>query len=213
MSFEKDDRGDRVLRLAVGVDVFESTEVPPPIRAEGAALGRRVAKASREAAPFRGQIDEVQVWHRTLDEAELRQEGAYRLVGNEPGLAAYWRFDEGAGTTLHDQTDRAAHGTLVGTARWVSSEANVGDHPGIRRTSFGFEGRRVASAPAAQLYFEQEMRPTGHDARLKPVKQTARVLLAVATERDETSEKRDLAVLDFAVTRDGRLAQCPTTST
>jgi hypothetical protein len=48
------------------------------------------------------------------------------LVGNEPGLVAYYRFDEYRGTTLYDLTNNGYNGTLTNmgaTPTWATSTA------------------------------------------------------------------------------------------
>src|SRR5262249_32542727 len=61
---------------------------------------------------FIGQIDEVRIWNavRTADEIQL--DSAAPLTGTESGLAAYYRFDEGSGTTARDATPNHRDGTL-----------------------------------------------------------------------------------------------------
>jgi hypothetical protein len=63
---------------------------------------------------FHGDVDEVRLWNRAREHGELARDRSVRLVGNEPGLVAFYRFDEGAGTVLYDQTDSALHGTVKG---------------------------------------------------------------------------------------------------
>ena len=64
---------------------------------------------------FRGQIDDVRIWsvERTAD--EIRQDMTTTLTGTEPGLSAYYSFDEGQGLTAHDATPNHYDGTLTGT--------------------------------------------------------------------------------------------------
>ena len=46
--------------------------------------------------------------------------GMYQpLQGNEAGLIAYWRFDEGTGTIIRDQTANHNDGTLVNGPTWA----------------------------------------------------------------------------------------------
>ncbi len=47
------------------------------------------------------------------------------LVGNESGLFAYWRFDEGAGTNAFDATGDGFTGTLINQPAWVVSTAPI----------------------------------------------------------------------------------------
>ncbi|MFD4829385.1 LamG domain-containing protein [Streptomyces uncialis] len=159
---------------------------------------------------FAGVIDEVRIWTRSRAQHEVAEERVHRLIGNEPGLAAYYRLDEGAGTQVYDQTDSAAHGTVTGAAAWVTSQAPVGDHPGVRRDSFTLAGRDVVSGLSASLYYQQEEAVSGYDDAAKPAKRQARVLLACATRPSgNTAADAHIAGVDFGVGVDGRLADVP----
>ncbi|MEU1310553.1 LamG-like jellyroll fold domain-containing protein [Streptomyces cinnamoneus] len=171
-------------------------------------LGRALGQTAR------AELDEVRVWDRARTAEELKRDMGVRLIGNDPGLVAYYRFDEGSGTRLHDQTDHARHGELVGGPRWVTSEAPIGDHPGVRRDSFAVAGRSVVSGLSAVLYHQQEATTTGYGKEPKPAKRQARVLLSYATSGPDprtgaATEDACLATVDFGVGRDGRLAQVP----
>ncbi|MFF0216054.1 LamG domain-containing protein [Streptomyces vinaceus] len=155
---------------------------------------------------FEGDLDELRIWNRVRSQAELTENLNHRLIGNEPGLVAYYRFDEGAGSTAYDQTDNALHGTLGAGATWTGSDAPVGDHPGVRRDSFVLKGRTVESGMAAVLYHQQESVAAGYRPDPKPAKRQARVMLAFASGGGQGPH---MAALDFAVGRDGRLAQAP----
>ncbi len=70
---------------------------------------------------FAGQIADVRLWRGVIpSEAEIAARMNQRLQGDEPGLLAYWRFDEGTGDAL-DSTGNGHHGTLGGGAVWVES--------------------------------------------------------------------------------------------
>ncbi|MFF4223390.1 LamG-like jellyroll fold domain-containing protein [Streptomyces abikoensis] len=171
-------------------------------------LGRALAQGAR------AELDEVRIWERARTADELKRDKSVRLIGNDPGLVAYYRFDEGSGTRLHDQTDHARHGELVGGPKWVTSEAPIGDHPGVRRDSFAVAGRSVVSGLSAVLYHQQEETTTGYGQEPKPAKRQARVLLSYATSGPDPksgaeTEDAYLATVDFGVGRDGRLAQVP----
>ncbi|MDQ3813833.1 MAG: hypothetical protein M3347_07760 [Armatimonadota bacterium] len=114
-----------------------------------------------------------------------------RLVGNEPGLLAYWPLVEGTGTVVHDQTANSHDGKLSDGPKWVASGAPIGEHPGICRSSFGFDGRSIESGLSALLYHQQEMGATGYGGETKPLKKDARVMLAVATKSANSDKKRD----------------------
>lgn len=196
--------------LALYIDGVVAASTPAPSAADGSA-GLRIGSAVAGGF-FAGTIDEVRFWNRCRARGELLDDRNHRLVGNEPGLIAYYRFDEGTGTTAYDQSDGNVRGTLVGGLTWTTSDAPVGDHPGVRRDSFTVAGRRVCSGLAATLYYQQEMAPTGYDGTAKPVKRQARVLLAFSTE-DESAAGTDstacVASIDFGVGIDGRLAEVP----
>lgn len=54
---------------------------------------------------FEGLIDEVRLWNVTRSGAEILATKDTILVGDEAGLAGYWRFDEATGATIaRDQT-------------------------------------------------------------------------------------------------------------
>lgn len=75
---------------------------------------------------FSGQMDEVRVWTIAKTEAEIRESMCRTLVGNEAGLAAYYRLDQIDGSTTYDLTSNANNGTLTNmdpSTDWVTSEA------------------------------------------------------------------------------------------
>src|SRR5262249_34237261 len=122
---------------------------------------------------------------------------------------AYWRFDEGAGQTVFDQhfADGQAHNGTLGGGTWVTSDAPVGENPGIQRASFSFAGRTIESAPTALFYYQQETAAAGY-GQAKPLKQNARVMMAVATKgAGSKPNANEIASLDFAVSREGRMAR------
>jgi hypothetical protein len=178
---------------------------------EAAAPAVELALGGGPLGQLSGYLDEVRVWARPRGQCEIVDDMRHRLIGLEPGLLLYWRFDEGSGTLVHDQSDNAQHGIVHGDAEWVESDAPVGDHPGVRRTSFRFDGRQVVSGMSALLYYHQKTRKSGYDAQEKPLKTHARVMLAVATHPESGGEPgvNHIAVLDFGLSRDGKLAQVP----
>jgi hypothetical protein len=60
-----------------------------------------------------GEMDEVRLWNVARSEADIRREMRFQLATNEPGLVAYWAFDEASGTTALDQAPGGSSGTLV----------------------------------------------------------------------------------------------------
>lgn len=83
---------------------------------------------------FDGAIDEVRIWNVARTEQELNDHMNFMLVGSEPGLVAYWRFDEGTGQIAHDLSGSGNHGTLGNNAdpggdaldpAWISPGAPI----------------------------------------------------------------------------------------
>jgi Concanavalin A-like lectin/glucanases superfamily len=194
-----------------GFEVY-SQDLPGAFGTSKAAF---VLGAQSKSKYFQGQLDEVRVWQRSRSLSELKADRSQRLVGNEPGLAAYWRCDEGSGDRLYDQTDFAHHGSIKGSVAWVSSEAPVGDRIGIRRSSIKLEGRAIVSGLSALLYYQQETAASGYDGVEKPVKKNARVMLALNTQAIDgdnspnPDELGHISVVDFALSREGKLALTP----
>ena len=76
---------------------------------------------------FDGRIDEVRIWNVVRTEAQIRDNMCRKLTGSESGLAGYWRFDEGTGTTAGDSSTNSNNGTLTNGPGWVTSGAAIGD--------------------------------------------------------------------------------------
>ena len=169
-------------------------------------LGKNISEPTNSLT---ATIDELSIWDRSRSELEVNDSKNVRKTGNEPGLITYWQFDEGNGATIHDHADSANNGTIKGDSLWIQSDAPIGDNPGIRRSSFGFTGRTIAGKGlTALLYHQQESKPSGSNGETAPSKQSARMLLAVATKTEGEAEAK-IATLDFAVSRRGRLSQIP----
>ncbi|MBU7585647.1 MAG: patatin-like phospholipase family protein [Nostoc sp. TH1S01] len=76
----------------------------------GATLHKRVY--------FTGQLANISVWNYPCTSEEIQTHRCGLIVGNESGLMAYWKLDEGEGTTINNQTARSAQGTLRGNPSW-----------------------------------------------------------------------------------------------
>ncbi|MCB9865506.1 MAG: M4 family metallopeptidase [Phycisphaerales bacterium] len=81
-------------------------------------LGRRGGTNSPNTNFLSGQIDEVRFWNVVRSPAEIAAHMNTTLVGDELGLVAYWRADEGAGMVLVDSAD-AHDGALVNGPLWT----------------------------------------------------------------------------------------------
>jgi len=74
---------------------------------------------------FIGLMDEVRIWNVVRSEAQIAATMRQRLTGNEPGLVAYWRFDDRGGTTAIDSSPAKADATIAGTLEWAPSDAPI----------------------------------------------------------------------------------------
>jgi uncharacterized protein len=67
---------------------------------------------------FTGQLANISVWNYSCPQAEIQKHRYQPLVGNEQGLVAYWKLNEGQGSTVRDQTGNGYDGTLHGNPTW-----------------------------------------------------------------------------------------------
>ncbi|HNO80217.1 MAG TPA: M12 family metallopeptidase [Phycisphaerae bacterium] len=66
---------------------------------------------------FVGAIDDVRLWRTFRSPAQIDQNKYRHLTGGEPGLVAYWDFDDGAGNKVTDLT--GGHDGLRLSPRWI----------------------------------------------------------------------------------------------
>jgi len=59
---------------------------------------------------FKGIIDEVRIWKIARTQEQIQAAMHSQLTGQERGLVAYWRLDEGAGQNAYDRTAFGNHG-------------------------------------------------------------------------------------------------------
>jgi hypothetical protein len=74
---------------------------------------------------FDGKIDELRVWNISRSVDDIARDMKVILKGNEPGLVAYYHFDEGQGTTSVDATGKKGHRAYMISdvkPQWVDSD-------------------------------------------------------------------------------------------
>jgi hypothetical protein len=76
---------------------------------------------------YKGLMDELRIYNRSLSQSEIREQMCKRLSGNEPGLIGYWTFDEISGNLLKDKSPNHFDGQLMGNPVRVFSGAPIGD--------------------------------------------------------------------------------------
>jgi PKD repeat protein len=83
----------------------------------------KIGERGNGGTPFQGSIDEVRLWSVARTTTQIQSNMSQCLVGNEAGLAGYWRLNEGAGLTALDSTTNANTATLSNGPLWVTSDA------------------------------------------------------------------------------------------
>jgi gliding motility-associated-like protein len=92
---------------------------------EVAKIGYHVSNGN--AYRFKGKIDEIRMFNKSLTEIEIRQSMTKKLTGKESGLIGYWTFDETSGNTLKDKSTNHFDGQVNGNPVREYSGAPLGD--------------------------------------------------------------------------------------
>ncbi len=116
--------GPRISIVVNGVEEAALGDMPESVSGLNVLDRIRIASTNSNTRFFPGLIDEVRVWDHARTEAEILGDMGGELKGTEPGLVGYWKFNEGAGTTVLDSTPEGNDGTIVG-ALWTTDAAPV----------------------------------------------------------------------------------------
>jgi hypothetical protein len=65
-------------------------------------------------------IDECRFWDHARSQDQIRKYMNVELQGRETGLVAYYRLNEGTGTTIYDNTPGGKNGTALDTINWIT---------------------------------------------------------------------------------------------
>lgn len=80
-------------------------------------------------AYFDGRMDELRIWNTVRTQTEIQDNRYDCLVGNEAGLVAYYKYEDGTGSTsAYDETGNGYDGTLVNmdpATDWVTGNADI----------------------------------------------------------------------------------------
>ncbi|MDP8231020.1 MAG: LamG-like jellyroll fold domain-containing protein [Candidatus Gorgyraea atricola] len=107
---------------------------------------------------FNGLVDDVRIWDVALTQEQIEARMYTRLRGDEPGLAAYFRLDEGSGTVALDSSGNGNHGTLVNSPTWsttgqVPCAGEIAQHyVGTAETWFKLQAPIAASGSSDKYY-------------------------------------------------------------
>lgn len=72
---------------------------------------------------FSGLIDEVRIWNDVRTAGEISANYTQTVNGASQGLAAYYRFNEGSGTTVFDQVLGAPQSVVINSISWNNANA------------------------------------------------------------------------------------------
>ena len=110
-----------------GAQVAQFNTAGAPLVYGGPAVAFRIAarvasNGTSADEAYDGTIDEVRFWNLARSGAEIGANMSLTVLPTDPGLLAYWRFDDGAGLTASDKENHYP-GTLVDGPVWVVSTA------------------------------------------------------------------------------------------
>ncbi len=113
---------------------------------------------------FSGAIDEVRIWNIARTQNQLQNDMTASLSGSEPGLAAYYKMDEGLGiSTINDATPNTNSGTLTNFVlanAWVSGNEQLFNDV----TVLGLEAPNNLTAFAGATRLKAKIKNTGFNA-------------------------------------------------
>ncbi|GMU86840.1 MAG: hypothetical protein AMXMBFR48_20810 [Ignavibacteriales bacterium] len=74
---------------------------------------------------FMMQLDEMRVWEKALTQNEIKRNMRRTVNTNSPGLASYWKFDEGLGNLVFDLSPAFNNGNVLGGALFTDDRGPV----------------------------------------------------------------------------------------
>ena len=92
---------------------------------ENLAGALQIGRESAGWSQYDGGLDELRLWSVARTASELQATQTIELTGSELGLRAYWRFNEGSGTTVADTTPGNRPATLFNCPVWTAAGAPV----------------------------------------------------------------------------------------
>ncbi|BCL33971.1 patatin-like phospholipase family protein [Nostoc sp. MS1] len=67
---------------------------------------------------FKGQLANISVWNYPLTHEQIQTHRCGLIVGDEEGLVAYWKLNDGQGTTVKNQKGKSYQGNFRGNPSW-----------------------------------------------------------------------------------------------
>ena len=135
VSYDADSTANDPIFYVDGVAMSLSENVAPSgTRSYDAGFSMQIGGNTATSRTSDGNLDDVRIYNRALSASEiasLHTSGTAKLnVSQESnltkGLAGYWKFDDGSGTTTADSSTNANTGTLVSTPTWTTGRIGGG---------------------------------------------------------------------------------------
>jgi hypothetical protein len=81
--------------------------------------GSRYHNGTGNGYTFNGKIDEVRIWNVERTASQIAAKKDTILAGDEPGLTAYYNFQENTGTTANDTQNQSNNDGTISGASWT----------------------------------------------------------------------------------------------
>ena len=108
-----------------GIFIEEKDDYDGPVEWSGYSDDFIIGSFTRNGTTnyFDGSVDDVRFWNTVREEIQIKAMKGIALSGNEEGLLGYWKFDEGSGTIVGDETDMGNDGTRNNGATWQLNDS------------------------------------------------------------------------------------------
>ena len=85
----------------------------------------QIGRESPQWKQYDGGLDEIRLWNVVRTASEIQAYRTTELTGVEAGLVAYWKLNEGTGTTAADATPTGQTVTLLNGSTWVAGSPPI----------------------------------------------------------------------------------------
>ena len=89
---------------------------------------------------FDGKIDEIRIWSEARTQPEIQATMNNTLTGSEGGLVAYYKMNDGSGTSLADSSRNSNTATMINMsdADWIQGNASFSNSPSSSNSDMTF---------------------------------------------------------------------------
>jgi hypothetical protein len=120
---------------------------------------------------FRGAISDVRIWNVARSASEIASNYQIQLIGNEPGLAGYWKLDQpnaigypGTITAFRDSTANANHSENHSFTSWTENTLLSYSILLLRSTDYGATFSNVSGTTLTESAYWQSIAMTNSGA-------------------------------------------------